>query len=80
VLHGISEINYALKGSAMRTVTDLEGDVVFSRDTVLDGTVSGSARVTSGTLLKMRGTITAVVESSDLAHRLSERSYTLVHI
>jgi hypothetical protein len=26
----------------MRTVTDLEGDVVFSRDTILDGTVSGS--------------------------------------
>jgi cytoskeletal protein CcmA (bactofilin family) len=42
----------------MRTVMDREGDVVFSRDTTLDGTVSGSARVTSGTLLKMMGTIT----------------------
>jgi cytoskeletal protein CcmA (bactofilin family) len=42
----------------MHTVrTKLEGDVVFSRDTMLDGTVSGSARVTPGTLLDLRGMI-----------------------
>lgn len=45
-------------GELMRTVrTNLEGDVVFSRDTTLHGTVSGSARVTPGTLLDLRGVI-----------------------